>query len=159
MLACAALSFAGLAGALAVQGLGGWQPCALCVLQRIVLLAILLTACLGLVAPKTRLVAATLAASLGLLGAGVAAWQCWVVAHPVTVCGADPLGLLINASILGKLMPWMFSSYGNCSIVPSVLGLPMPAWSGSLFALQCALASLAAWRFVRRPRLLFVTPY
>ena len=132
-----------------MQGVAGWQPCALCVLQRIVLLAIAATALLGLTWRKASLASLALATLLSLGGVTIAAYQCWLVAHPVVVCGADPLGLAINASFFGRFLPWVFDSYGNCSIVPEFLGLPLSGWSLVLFGVQGAILGAACVRDLR----------
>ena len=145
LLLCFVLCVSGFGGALGVQGIAGWQPCALCVLQRILLLGMAAIFAVGLSVRRLRLAALVTGGLLGLAGVGVASWQCWMVAHPVVACGADPLGLAINASVLGRLLPWVFDSYGNCSIVPAFLGVPLSGWSLALFLSQAGLLGASLW--------------
>ena len=68
-------------------------------------------------------------------GAAVAGKQVWLLSHPETSCGIDPLETWINQFQLAQGLPWLFKADGLCSAkLPAILGLQVPEWSLVWFA-------------------------
>lgn len=147
-LICAAL----LGFALYAQYVLMMDPCPLCILQRVVFIALgVLFLIGGLHAPRGggRVVYAALVALVALAGVAIASRHLWIQSLPadqVPSCGA-PLGYLLetragNGGLIGVLLK-VLSGSGECAKVEPILGLPMPAWSLLWFVLLAALALLA----------------
>jgi disulfide bond formation protein DsbB len=147
-LICAAL----LGFALYAQYVLMMDPCPLCILQRVVFIALgVLFLIGGLHAPRGggRVVYAALVALVALAGVAIASRHLWIQSLPadqVPSCGA-PLGYLLetragNGGLIGVLLK-VLSGSGECAKVEPILGLPMPAWSLLWFVLLAALAMLA----------------
>ena len=148
---CAAL----LGFALYAQYVLMMDPCPLCILQRVVFIAMgVLFLVGGLHAPRAggRSVYAGLLVLVALVGIGIAARHLWIQSLPadqVPSCGA-PLGYLLetragNGGLIGVLVK-VLSGSGECAKVQPILGLPMPAWSLVWFVLLAALAIVAVKR-------------
>jgi disulfide bond formation protein DsbB len=127
------------------------DPCPLCILQRVVFMAMGLVFLAGaLHAPSGhgRWVYTGLVVVLAITGVCIAARHLWVQSLPadqVPSCGA-PLGYLLetragNGGLIGVLLK-VLSGSGECAKVQPILGLPMPAWSLLWFFL---LGGLAGW--------------
>jgi disulfide bond formation protein DsbB len=130
-LACVAI----LGGAVWVQMAQGALPCALCVLQRMAYLGVLVLSLLAALGFTLRSRALTRAALwLGLLvvviGLVFVAKHMWLVFHPAQTCGLDPLATRINAWGVTALAPWLLRADGLCSDIPYVLHMPLPLLSG-----------------------------
>ena len=105
-------------------------PCPLCVAQRygywlmgIFALAGLLKGCL----PRWADVSAAL---IGLLGAGIAVYHLWIVAHPASECVKDEVEQWMNALPTAHWFPEWFSASGSCTAqLPLIFGLQIPMWS------------------------------
>lgn len=152
-LICVAL----IAYALYAQYALGMEPCPLCILQRVVFIALgLLFLVAGTHGPRRwgRWVYVVLLVAVALIGAGISVRHLWIQSLPpgqVPSCGA-PLGYMLetragNGGLLGVLEK-VLSGSGECARVQDVLGLPMPAWALIWFVL------LGAWSVVgvRSPR-------
>ena len=133
------------------------DPCPLCILQRVVFIALgVLFLIGGLQAPRGsgRAVYAALIVLVALVGIAIAGRHLWIQSLPadqVPSCGA-PLGYLLetragNGGLIGVLLK-VLSGSGECAKVEPILGLPMPAWSLLWFVLLAALAVVA----MRRPK-------
>ncbi len=128
-----------LGGALWLQQSEGALPCALCVLQRMAYLGVLLMSLLAAAGfglrwrslARTAVWLGLLAAIIGLAFAGR---HIWLVYHPDQTCGLDPLATRINHWRVTQLAPWLLQADGLCSIVPYLFGLPLPLLSGIGFA-------------------------
>ena len=126
------------------------QPCAWCVLQRLLLVLIAAAAVLGLLLPGAtgRRVGAGLAMLLADLGLAAALWQHFVAAASAS-CNMSLADRLMGATGLDSRFPEVFAAYANCADAKAnLLGVPYEFWSLALFALL----SLAALRVVMRPR-------
>jgi disulfide bond formation protein DsbB len=136
LFACAAIaSFAAVAAALVSQHRFGMEPCAWCVLQRLVFVAIGVAATLGL-AWRSR-TGIRVAAGLGLLlaaaGLGAALWQHFVAARSAS-CNLTVADRIVNATGLNGLLPDGFEARASCAdAAVSLFGLPYEAWAGALF--------------------------
>ncbi|WP_114690353.1 disulfide bond formation protein B [Polynucleobacter necessarius] len=110
-------------------------PCPLCILQRVGYLVVAISCLLAAsIAPLRKLFhgLAVLAAGYGL---GVASRHVWLLSHPATSCGIDPLETWINQFQLANSLPWLFKADGLCSsTLPAILGLQVPEWSLLWFA-------------------------
>jgi len=136
------LSLSALGGALYLQHTLDWQPCPLCVMQRVAFVFVLLFASLALLLRSA--VFRVLALASGLLsalgGLGVASYHVWVIAHPKVSCGIDPLETQINALWMVQQFPWLLKADGLCSTpYPPVLGLHLPTWTLLLMAFSACL--------------------
>jgi len=105
-------------------------PCPLCILQRVGYLGVA-TSCFlaGGIAPLKKLFH-FLAVISALFGALIAGRQVWLLSHPESSCGVDPLETWINQFQMVQDLPWLFKADGLCSAkLPAILGLQLPEWS------------------------------
>jgi len=141
-------SFAGVGAALVTQHVFGMQPCAWCVLQRLVFLTIGAFALIGLVwrgSAGTR-VAGTFALLLALAGLAAALWQHFVASKSAS-CDLTLADRIVNATGLNEMLPGVFEARANCADASAaLLGLPYPMWSGTLFLLVAVLMVAALRR-------------
>jgi len=111
------------------QGIS-FLPCPLCILQRVGYLAIAIFCFLAVGIPIFRKLFHALALLSAAYGVSVAGRQVWLLSHPETSCGIDPLEIWINQFQLSKDIPWLFKADGLCSAkLPAILGLQVPEWS------------------------------
>jgi disulfide bond formation protein DsbB len=139
-------SFGGVAAALVSQHVYGMEPCAWCVLQRLVFLAIGAFAVLGLLWPE-RLgrLAAVVALLLALSGLAAALWQHFVAAASAS-CNLTLADRIVSATTLDSVLPDVFAARANCAeAAVDLLGVPYAFWAAALFVL-CVLAMLRALR-------------
>lgn len=127
------------------------EPCALCVLQRLAMIAaaaVFLVAAVHGVSGAGRYVYAALAGLAALTGAAIAGRHVWLQSLPpdqVPACG-PPLEHLL------QVMPWMdalafvLRGEGNCAIIAGAwLSISLPGWTFigfvlvTLWAAYCAL--------------------
>jgi disulfide bond formation protein DsbB len=107
-----------------------YPPCPLCILQRIVFLIIAMTCLMAYFFEKTRKILYYLALFTSLLGIAIALRHQWVIAHPESSCGLDPLEVLINQFSIVQAVPFFFKADGFCSMpLPPILFLSVPNWS------------------------------
>jgi len=147
-------SLLAVAGALYTQHVMGMLPCAWCVLQRLIFVAVAVAALLSLVVSLvlpgelgTRL-GAGLALVLAGLGMGAALWQHFV-ANASASCNMTLADRVMGATGLDGRFPEVFAAYASCADAKvDLLGLPYEFWSLALFALL----ALAALRVLMRPR-------
>lgn len=130
--AVALLSSGALVGALYLQHALDWQPCPLCILQRLAFIGCALLAVAALAARRGvcfRLFQVSTAV-VALCGVAVALRHLWVKAHPAVSCGIDPLETAINTQWWVQQLPWLLKADGLCFIpLPPLLGLQLPVWS------------------------------
>jgi disulfide bond formation protein DsbB len=127
----------------------GLEPCPLCVLQRVIFVAIgavaLLAALVGTRRSAVRIGAGLAVALLALMGVGVAGRQSWLqhFPPPIQECGAD-FYFLVDTTPLAQLLPALFSGTGDCAKRGWMfLSLSIAEWALLFFA---AIAILALWR-------------
>ena len=105
-------------------------PCPLCILQRVGYLGIAINCFLAFGITPFRKWFHLLATACAAYGISVAAHQVWLLSHPETSCGIDPLETWINQFQLAKVFPCLFKADGLCSAkLPAILGLQVPEWS------------------------------
>uniref|UniRef100_UPI0033415057 disulfide bond formation protein B n=1 Tax=Castellaniella defragrans TaxID=75697 RepID=UPI0033415057 len=148
----ALLCLAGVGVALISQYVFDMQPCAWCVLQRLILLAIAAVcglATAGWRSPRIHALGAALAAILGACGI-VAAWYQYTVAAHLFSCEQTFADKFIAGSGLDAALPWLFGIYASCMDARvSVLGIDYALWALGLFAVCLG---LAAWTLLRPRR-------
>lgn len=127
----------------------GLEPCPLCILQRVIFIAIgavaLVAALLDPRRPAARIGAGLAVALLALAGMVVAGRQSWLqhFPPPIQECGAD-FYFLVDTTPLAQLVPALFSGTGDCAKRSWLfLNLSIAEWALVFFA---AIAVLALWR-------------
>jgi disulfide bond formation protein DsbB len=133
--------------ALVTQHVFGMQPCAWCVLQRAIFLAIALAGVLGLVwrASAGRVLAALLALALALSGVAAALWQHFVASKSVS-CNLTLADRVVSGLGLDSALPAVFAPQASCAdAAVKLLGMPYEFWSLGLFVLL-TIAAVAALR-------------
>jgi disulfide bond formation protein DsbB len=107
-----------------------FMPCPLCILQRVGYLGISIACLMAAGVAPLRKWFHGLAIISALYGLSVAGRHVWLLSHPETSCGIDPLETWINQFELVKNLPWLFKADGLCSAkLPAILGLQVPEWS------------------------------
>jgi disulfide bond formation protein DsbB len=139
--------------ALYAQHVLGFEPCPLCIFQRVAVIA--LGVAFGLAALQAPGVAGRCAWSLLMLvaaaaGAGVAGRHLWLQSLPperVPACGPG-LDYMLEAFPLREVLTTVLSGSGECAKVDwSLLGLAMPAW---VLISVVALGAFGLWNNWRR---------
>jgi disulfide bond formation protein DsbB len=151
-LACVAL----IGYALFVQHVQGLEPCPLCILQRVAVIAVgalFLLACLHDPGDGGARAYGLLIDLGSLAGIGVAARHLWIMAQPpgaVAECGAS-LDYMLDVLPLHEVLGKVLTGSGECAKLDwQLLGLSMPAW------VLIALVAVGTWGiavnwFARRP--------
>jgi len=105
-------------------------PCPLCILQRVGYLGIAVACVMAASFDPLRKLFHALAILAAGYGVAVAGHHVWLLSHPGTSCGIDPLELWINQFQVVQGLPWLFKADGLCSAqLPAILGLQVPEWS------------------------------
>jgi disulfide bond formation protein DsbB len=147
LLAIAFLSLLLLGVALYLQHVKDMPPCPLCVMQRYAFAALAIICLVAATrAESGRRIGAGLGFAAALTGAAIAGHHVWLMAHPGTSCGIDPLETPLNNIPTARLLPFLFQADGLCTTeYPPILGLSIPQWSFAwlaLFAVALAIATL-----------------
>lgn len=128
--ACAAM----MAYALFAQHVLGYEPCPLCIFQRVAVIALGVVFLIAAIHPAGRLgrrVYAVLLGATALAGAGVAGRHVWLTTLPpdrIPACGPG-LDFMLQAFPLRDVLATVLSGSGECAKVEwHFLGLSMPAW-------------------------------
>jgi disulfide bond formation protein DsbB len=125
-------------------------PCPLCILQRVAYLGIAIFCFLAASTSSIRKLFHGLAALSAAYGLSVAAHQVWLLSHPESSCGIDPLEVWINQFQLAQGLPWLFKADGLCSAkLPAILGLQVPEWSLLWFGVLLLVLLIT---FFRKPK-------
>ena len=130
----------------------GLDPCPMCVLSRILLIAIgAVSLVAALHGPRGLALKAyaTVVTLLAAVGIGVSVRHSYLQHFPpkLETCGTD-LEFLLNALPLSQALPKIFAGTGSCSKVAwKFLGLSIPEWAGLWFL---AFAVLALWTAFRK---------
>lgn len=154
LFALAAAFCAGLLGfAWFAQFVLGYEPCPLCIFQRVAVLAVGLVCLVAAVhAPGNngRRVYGVLTTALALVGAGIAGRHVWLQNLPpdaVPDCGPG-LDYLLDVFPLWDAVRKAFEGSGECANVDwALLGVSMPGWVLLCFAV---LAVFGVWNGFRR---------
>jgi disulfide bond formation protein DsbB len=155
----AALGFLGCAGAMAfalyLQHVQGFEPCPMCIFQRIAMCGAGLLFLIGAVAgPKSvrgRWVWAALPALAALIGAGISGRQVWLQHLPadqVPACGPT-LDYLMKMMPLQNVVTYVLKGEGSCAKIDAQwLGIALPEWT--LFGFIALALFALAMPFVAR---------
>lgn len=148
-LACVGL----MAYALYSQHVLGYEPCPLCIFQRVAVIALGVVFLVGgLMGPRTargRAVWGVIALIPALTGMAIAGRHVWMQNLPpdqVPACG-PPLEFLRETLPLMQVIRKVLSGSGQCATIDwTLLGLSMPAWVLIAFAGLAVWAAIAAFR-------------
>lgn len=148
------LSAAAAAGSFFAQYVMGLNPCPLCILQRVAVLAVLAASALALLLPTAkaagRAAAALLVGAPAVWGLYVACYQLWLQSLPAEEqpsCGA-PWTFRLKEWPLFDYWRFVVEGFGNCGVREYVLGVPLPVWSLLFFTAVL----LLAWGMLLRLR-------
>lgn len=143
-----------LAFALYLEHFQGLEPCPLCIMQRIAMLAVAVFCLAGLVhgpALLARRIYSVLGGLSALVGAGIAARHVWLMHLPadqVPACGPG-LDYLTDILPWHKVLAVVLRGDASCATVKgSFLGISLPAWTLVYFIvlLAAALVGILAGR-------------
>ena len=133
------LSAAAAAGSFFAQYVMGLNPCPLCILQRVAVLAVLAASALALLLPTAkaagRAAAALLVGAPAVWGLYVAGYQLWLQSLPAEEqpsCGA-PWTFRLKDWPLFDWWRFVVDGFGNCGVREYVMGVPLPVWSLMFF--------------------------
>ncbi|MBO9357156.1 disulfide bond formation protein B [Bordetella petrii] len=144
LLLIAVLCFAAVGLALVSQHVFQMPPCAWCVLQRLIYLAIGVVALAGACAGAIARACAAVCALLGV-GGIAAAWYQYDVAAQMFSCDQTFADRFMSGSGLDGAVPWLFGIYATCMDASvEVLGVEYVIWSLALFGVLVILALRAA---------------
>ncbi|MDO5069813.1 MAG: disulfide bond formation protein B [Neisseria zoodegmatis] len=118
----------------------GLNPCVLCILQRLAVIAVGVVALVCAVFAQTGRGARTFSAVLvsipAVYGAGVAVYQIYIQSLPpgaAPACGAPWTFRLRDWPLFDWYEP-VIRGFGDCAIPDYVLGVPLPIWSVLYFS-------------------------
>lgn len=130
-----ALSAAAACASFVLQYVVGMNPCVLCILQRLMVLAVGLLALLTAFNRQLSLTARTVSALLisipSAYGIGVAVYQIWIQSLPAGTapgCGAPWTFRLRDWPLFDWYEP-VVRGFGNCAEPDYVFGVALPVWS------------------------------
>ncbi len=128
----------------------GLEPCPLCALQRIAVVAlgvVFLVAAMHNPGPIGAIVYGGFAFIVGATGAGLAAWQVWIQAQPkgaVQACGSG-LAHLLETLPFAEVVGAVLTGSGDCAEQGWLfLGLGIPSWTFAFFVAMVAAAIATA---------------
>jgi disulfide bond formation protein DsbB len=129
----------GMAFALYLEHVRHFEPCPMCIFQRIAMIATGLVFLLGLLhGPRGggRWFYAGLAALTAAIGAGIAGRQVWLQHLPpdlVPSCGPT-LGYLMKMMPVSKVVAFVLKGDGSCAKIDAQwLGITLPEWTLAAF--------------------------
>ncbi len=143
----AATALAAVGAALFTQYRMDMMPCAWCVLQRLVFVAIAIAALVGVLLPSLagRRLGAALVGVLAACGLAAAAFQHFVAAQSAS-CAMSVADRLMGATGLDARFPEVFAAYASCADAKvNLFGLPYETYSAALFVAM-ALVAVKVWR-------------
>lgn len=136
------LCFGAVGAALVSQHVYGYQPCAWCVLQRIIFLAIGLISLIGFIT-KTNIVTPIFSVLLACIGQFVAVYQFFVASKSFD-CYLSFAEKFITSLSLDKIIPGLFEIRAMCADASApLMGISYEIWSYSAFLLVAILSVIA----------------
>ena len=127
-----------------------FAPCPLCILQRLGYIGIALTCFFAATFKSIAKWFHALAFIFATFGLVVAIRHVWLLSHPESSCGIDPLETWINQFQLTNYLSWIFKADGFCTAkLPTILGLQVPEWSLVWFSLFWIVLLLTFFRKVK----------
>lgn len=158
LVAIGMLSLGALLIALVSQHGFGIEPCAWCVMQRVVVMAIVVVAFVGALIARSLprlgpIVAALLLLALSI-GGLLAAWYQHTVAAKTLSCAFTWADRTLMAWQLDAIWPAMFRVGATCADAASarLAGLAFEVWSGALFVIVAVAALAVIVRVLRSAR-------
>ncbi|HFC8494491.1 TPA: disulfide bond formation protein B [Neisseria subflava] len=149
------LSIFAACGSFISQYVLGMNPCVLCILQRLCVLAVGLLAIVTAFSSQSskfaRSLSALLIAAPAVYGAGVAAYQIWLQSLPpgtAPSCGAPWTFRLRDWPLFDWFEP-IVRGFGNCAEPDYLFGVTLPVWSILYFSFVVLLL-LCAWLKTRK---------
>ena len=149
------LSIFAACGSFISQYVLGMNPCVLCILQRLCVLAVGLLAIVTAFSSQSskfaRSLSALLIAAPAVYGAGVAAYQIWLQSLPpgtAPSCGAPWTFRLRDWPLFDWFEP-IVRGFGNCAEPDYLFGVARPVWSILYFSFVVLLL-LWAWLKTRK---------
>lgn len=149
------LSIFAACGSFISQYVLGMNPCVLCILQRLCVLAVGLLAIVTAFSSQSskfvRSLSALLIAAPAVYGAGVAAYQIWLQSLPpgtAPSCGAPWTFRLRDWPLFDWFEP-IVRGFGNCAEPDYLFGVTLPIWSILYFSFVVLLL-LWAWLKTRK---------
>lgn len=116
------------------------NPCPLCILQRLAVMAVMVVSGLCLLLPVHRqggqVLAAVAVSVPALWGLYTALYQIWLQSLPLMEqpsCGA-PWSFRLRDWPLFEVWEPVIRGMGNCGVREFVLGVPLPVWSALFFS-------------------------
>lgn len=143
------LAFTAFGFALFSQHVLGMQPCAWCILQRMVCLGIGVVAGIGwlLRSHRTAAVLAMLGVLVLSIGGAVAAWYQHTVASQLFTCDMTLADRIVSGSGLDATMPGIFGVYATCAdSAVTLLGVRYELWTLALFSILAIMSLIALAR-------------
>ena len=126
---------AGMAFALYLEHFRGYEPCPMCMFQRVAMIAagvLFLAAAVHGPSAWGRWVWSGLAGTAAAVGAGIAARHVWLQSPPpdqVPACGPT-LDYLLDMMPLAEVVSIILKGDGNCAIIDAQwLGISLPGWT------------------------------
>ncbi len=145
----------GMAFALFLEHVKHFEPCPMCIFQRIAMIATGLVFLVGLLhGPRAggRWAYALLATLTSVIGAGIAGRQVWLQHLPadlVPACGPT-LGYLMKMMPFTHVVEFVLKGEGSCAKIDAVwLGITLPEWTLAAF-IGFALFSLLMPKLARK---------
>lgn len=149
------LGLAGSASSFFAQYVLLLDPCPLCILQRVALLAVTLTAILAFFMPSAprywQVIKTVWIGVPTLYGAGVALYQIWLQSLPLherPSCGA-PWSFRLRDWWGFDYWSFVVQGLGDCGQREWILGLPLPVWSLLFFSGILVLLVWSVWQIGR----------
>jgi disulfide bond formation protein DsbB len=153
----AAACLAALGTGLFVQHVLGYEPCSLCVLQRLGFVGVLGATILLVALPGAYLASLALAGAVtafALGGFAVASYQVWLQAFPplMAACGRG-IAAYFDGWPFEAALAWLFEAQGDCSKAVSPFGFVSLAQLGFVaFLLMSAAALRLVWLTTRHQK-------
>lgn len=148
-LGCAGLILTGIY----MQHVMGLEPCALCITQRVFIIAVGVVGLVAFMHNPQRLgsrVYAGLGVLAAVIGGGFSSRQIWLQSLPadqVPACGPG-LNYILETFPLRQALEVLLRGDGNCAeVVWTFLGISIPGWTLVAF---CGLAAINLWQALRR---------
>jgi len=152
LLLIALLCLGSVSAALISQHVFDMQPCAWCVLQRLIYLLIAACALTGAACPahRNRCIMLSSCLLLSLVGM-VVAWYQYSVAAQMFSCDRTFADLFMTYAGLESAVPWLFGIYATCAqAAVTLLGIEYAVWSLMMFALLAMISLLKLRRVFQK---------
>ncbi len=134
-----------MAAALVLQHVYDWQPCPLCIIQRLTVLGLAVAVALfawSKPGSSRALWLIGVAIAFAMAGLAAAGAHLWLLAQPATgACGPGLARMMMHLVDALPGSEWLLEGSGACDDARYVvIGVPLPAWSGLAHLLAVVLA-------------------